>query len=63
MGMSITGVNKGDSIHYKDFSWHNDGYLPQSVRDTLFKIRLLFKNEAIGYFSVNEFFWISIYKI
>ena len=45
---------RGDSIHYKDFSWHNDGYLSQNVRDTLSKIRKLFKNEVIGYFYVNE---------
>lgn len=45
---------RGDSINQKDFSWHQDSYLPKNVKDTLTKIRRLFKNQAIGYFSNNE---------
>lgn len=48
-------VNRGDSIKTKDFSWMSDNnYLTNEVKDTLLKIRSLFKNQTIGYFSWSD---------
>ena len=47
-------VNRGDSFKTKDFSWMNDNtYLTKEIKDTLSKIRNLFKNQAIGYLSFS----------
>lgn len=46
---------RGDSIILnKDFSWFDDPYLSQSVKDTLYKIKSIFKNQSIGYFTFND---------
>jgi hypothetical protein len=48
---------RGDSFNTKDFSWMNDHtYLTKEIKDTLFKIRSLFKNEAIGYWWYSSNF-------
>jgi hypothetical protein len=48
---------RGDSLKTKDFSWMNDNsYLTKEIKDTLFKIRSLFKNEAIGYWWYSSNF-------
>lgn len=47
-------ATRGDSIKLnKDFSWFNDPYLSKNVQDTLFKIKSIFKNEAIYYLSTS----------
>jgi carboxyl-terminal processing protease len=46
---------RGDSIKInKNFSWFNDPYLSQAIKDTLYKINVIFKNESSYYLSVSS---------